>query len=218
MTIRPAALFDMDRTLVSVNTGNLYIKWRYQRREAGLRDVAKFVAWMTQYTLGVIDPVDVTSRALRLLEGVEEHGFREECRRWYEAMVRPHISDNARDAVERHRRRGEVVAILSASTPYATQPLADDLGIEHVLCTQLIVRDGRFTGTYDELCYGQGKVDIAERWASEHGVDLSRSTFYTDSVSDLPMLERVGAPRIVNPDPRLRLHALRRRWPVEKWR
>lgn len=210
-------MFDMDRTLVSVNTGNLYIKWRFERREASLRDVVKFVRWMTQYTLGIIDPEDVTSRALRLLEGLEEHSFERECRHWYETTVRPHVGERARREVERRKSEGALVAILSATTPYAARPLAEDLGIGHVLCTRLVVREGRFTGEYERLCYGAGKVEMAEDWAREHGVDLGRSSFYSDSVSDLPMLERVGEPRIVNPDPRLRWHAWRRGWPIERW-
>jgi phosphoserine phosphatase len=68
------------------------------------------------------------------------------------------------------------------------------------------------------FCYGPGKVQRAERWAAEHGVELEQSYFYTDSLSDLPMLERVGQPRIVNPDPRLRREANRRGWPILDWR
>jgi phosphoserine phosphatase len=68
------------------------------------------------------------------------------------------------------------------------------------------------------LCFGAGKVVHASAWARDHGVDLSASAFYTDSVSDLPMLERVGEPRVINPDLRLRRVARRRGWPIESWR
>lgn len=213
----PAAFFDMDRTLVRVSTGRLFIRWRFLSGKAGLRDLLRFSSWMMQYTLGVIDPVDVTARALRHLEGIDAEAFELECRQWYRAMVRRYISDEARREVERRRRQGYVLAILSASTPYAAEPLAEDLGIDHVLCTRLVVDNGKFTGRYHHLCYGAGKVEAAERFAEAHQVDLGRSAFYTDSVSDLPMLERVGEPRIVNPDPRLGLVSRRRRWPVERW-
>jgi len=77
------------------------------------------------------------------------------------------------------------------------------------------VRDGRFTGeAVRPVCYGAGKIYWAERFATAQGVDLGRSYFYTDSITDLPVLERVGEPRIVNPDPRLRRVAARRGWPV----
>ncbi len=213
-----AAFFDMDRTLVRVNTGNLYLRWRLARGEASLREFVRMSGWMAQYTLGIVDAPRVTALALRGLAGVDEAGFRAECDQWYATTVRAHVTRLARDAVESRRRAGYVPVILSASTPYMVGPLAVDLDIEHVLCTRLEVSDGKFTGTYvAPVVYGVGKVTVAERWAQEHRVDLVASTFYTDSVSDLPMLERVGEPRVVNPDPRLRAHAFVRRWPVEHW-
>jgi HAD superfamily hydrolase (TIGR01490 family) len=213
-----AALFDMDRTLVRVNTGNLYIRWRLRRGDTSVREAARMAGWMLQYSAGILDPSVVGERALSMLQGIDESRFQRECRHWYEHMVRPHVSDEARREVQRRRTEGAFVAILSASTPYAIEPLAEELGIDHVLCSELEVSEGQFTGVCRQLCYGSGKVTVAEQWARQHGVDLDRSTFYSDSVSDLPMLERVGKPRVVNPDPRLWWHARRRRWPVYRWR
>ena len=100
----------------------------------------------------------------------------------------------------------------------STGPLAASLGIEHVLCTTLGVDSaGLFTGDAS-LCYGETKLARATAWASEHGIDLARSSFYTDSVSDLPVLNAVGEPRVVNPDPRLRLRAALQGWPIDIWR
>lgn len=217
MSIRRAALFDMDRTLIRVNSGNLFILWKYRRNELKLRDLLRYAGWIGQYSLGWLDHAQVTGRAIRDMEGIHEESFVAECREWYAAMVRAHISDKAREEVARKRDAGYSVAILSAATPYATRPLAEELGIDHVLCTQLEVSDGRFTGDCKRLCYGVGKVELAEEWASEHGIDLEQSAFYTDSASDLPMLEKVGEPRVINPDPRLRWVAYRRGWSVERW-
>jgi HAD superfamily hydrolase (TIGR01490 family) len=194
------------------------MRWRFQRREASLREMLRFAGWMAQYTFGVVDFGEVSTRALATLEGTDEGRLRQDCLEWYDTMVREHVSTDARREVDRCRREGRLIAILSASTPYATAPLAAELDIPHVLCTTLEVREGKFTGQCEQVCYGDGKVAAAERWAADHGVDLGRSAFYTDSVSDLPMLERVGEPRVINPDPRLRLLARRRRWPVEWWR
>ena len=215
---RSGALFDMDKTLVSVNTGRLYARWRMGRKEWSARDYARAMRYLLQYSVGMLDPQQAAAKGLRTVRGYEEEQMRDECRTWYEKVVRPHVSDHGRREVERCRERGMVVAILSAQTRYVTQPLAEDLGIEHVLCTQLEVQDGRLTGGYEEpLCYGDGKIVRAERWAEEHGVDLDDSHFYSDSISDLPMLARVGSPVVINPDFRLRLAARLRGWPVEQW-
>jgi hypothetical protein len=83
------------------------------------------------------------------------------------------------------------------------------------LVSRLVIENGRFTGdVHRPICYGAGKIHWAHRFAAEHDVDLAQSWFYTDSVTDLPMLELVGHPEIVNPDPRLRREARRRGWHV----
>lgn len=214
-----AALFDVDKTLVTVNTARLYVRWRMSRREASLRDYLRMSHALFRYAIGTLDPEQAARVALATVRGYAEALMRAECRDWYARVVRPYISREGRAAVARARKDGETIAILSASTPYLAEPLAEELGIEHVICNRLEVADGRFTGGWEApLCYGAGKVARASAWAEAHGVDLTRSSFYTDSISDLPMLEAVGMPRVINPDPRLRLIALRRRYPVESWK
>ncbi|MBX7191824.1 MAG: HAD-IB family hydrolase [Sandaracinaceae bacterium] len=213
-----AALFDMDKTLVRANTGIRYARWRVRRGEMPTSELARVLGWSLQYTFGLVDAEAVSRYAARTLTGVDESSFAEECRGWFREDVLPLVADEARREVERMRREGHVLAILSGSSPYAAGPLADELGIPHVLCTRLVVEGGRFTGeVVSPLAFGHGKVTLAEAWAREHGVDLAQSVFYSDSISDLPMLERVGRARVINPDPRLRWTARRRRWPIEHW-
>lgn len=208
----------MDRTLVTVNTGHLFVRWRFERRQAGVREVARAFRWFAQYALGVIDPAEITEKALATLVGQDEASFAKELEGWFALKVRRHVSEDARREVERRRADGYVPVILTASTPYAATPLARHLDIEHVLSTELEVEEGQFTGRCHTLAYGEGKVRLAEAWAERHGIDLDASVFFTDSVSDLPMLRRVGERRVVNPDPRLAWRARREGWPVERWR
>src|SRR5882672_5142794 len=101
---------------------------------------------------------------------------------------------------------------------YAARPLADELGIDHVVATELEVHDGRFTGKPRyPLCYGEGKITRAEVLARSLGFTLAEATFYSDSATDLPLLERVRTPVAVNPDRRLSRVAARRGWTVERW-
>jgi putative phosphoserine phosphatase/1-acylglycerol-3-phosphate O-acyltransferase len=112
-----------------------------------------------------------------------------------------------------------VLAILSTSPTYVTRPIAEALGIEQVISTQFEVENGQFTGRLvGPACVGKGKVHWAEDLGAKMGLDLEKSWFYTDSYTDMPMLERVGNRVVVNPDPRLRRTAKRRGWPVEDWR
>jgi HAD superfamily hydrolase (TIGR01490 family) len=141
------------------------------------------------------------------------------CDDWFRRFVEPHVADAGRRAVAHHRERGDLVAIVTGASPYAARPLARRLGIEHVVASDLEVgRDGRFTGRFVEpLCYGEGKIVRAERLLRALGMSLGDATFYGDSVTDLPLLERVRTPVVVNPDPRLARIARQRGWRAERW-
>jgi len=133
--------------------------------------------------------------------------------------VLEHGQPKGRQAVERHRAQGDVVAIVTGATPYAANPLAKELGIETVVCTMLEVdENGRFTGRpIEPLCYGAGKLELAKRAGDRLGFRVEEATFYSDSITDVPLLEAVKTPVVVNPDRRLRRVAQRRGWPVEDW-
>lgn len=217
--MRRAAFFDMDRTLVRVNTARLWAAWQRRHGRARRRELAVVLWWLARYSLGAIDVPSLARSVVTRMKGRVEDDFAAEVARWVEAEVLCEISDAARAAVRAHQEEGDLTALLSTTTIYAGRSVAAEVGIEHVLASRFTVRDGRFTGEVEgPLIYGHGKVTAAEAWAQTEGVDLSRSVFYTDSISDLPMLERVGVPHVVNPDPRLRWVARRRGWPVSFWR
>lgn len=214
----PAAFFDMDRTLIRANTGTLYIRYLRRRGEIGAWRMMQAFGWIAQYKLAILDMESVITRVTAQMAGDSEQEMIDKCLEFTSSHVLPAVAPKALAALERHRADGHVVAILSSSSPYVTEPLARHLGIEHVLCTRLSVRDGKFEGTHVRpACYGAGKVHWAEVFARDRGVDLQRSYFYTDSYSDLPMLERVGVARVINPDSRLRRHARRVGWDVDEW-
>lgn len=210
-----AALFDIDGTLIARNSAPLYMRHLRETGQARRRDLARTLYYFAQYKLGVLDIERALMVSLAWIRGRNEAAIQADCEAWYAEEIRPQLIPAMTATVEAHRRAGHVLAVLTSATRYLAGPLAADLGIEHVLVTQLVVRDGIFTGeAVSPVCYGRGKTYWAERFAKETGVDLGASYFYTDSITDLPVLERVGEPRVVNPDPRLRRLARRRGWPV----
>ena len=212
------ALFDMDRTLVRENTAALYVRHQRALGEASLRDLARTSWWLTQYALGVLDAPAVARKALRQATGQYETVLAARCDDWFRRDVAPHIADEGRRAVMRHRASGDVCAIVTTATPYAARPLARLLGIEHVLASELECdAQGRFTGLPRHLNYGPAKIERSEALARALGTTLDDAAFYSDSISDLPLLERVGEPIVVNPDVRLRRVARSRGWPIETW-
>ncbi len=214
-----AAFFDLDGTLLTVNSANLWV-----RRELRLGRIRRWqflraALWLGGYRLGVLDMESALTAALGQLRGLEEEPIRRETQLWWRDEVRPLIAPGSRAVLETHRKRGDALVLLTSSSRYAAEMATLEFGLDHALFQGYEVVDGRFTGApLRPLCYGSGKVELAEAWARGAQVDLSKSAFYSDSFTDLPMLERVGAPHAVHPDLRLRRVARRRGWPNLDWR
>lgn len=210
------AFFDLDETLIGVNSANLWVRYQWESGQMSAVDLARSLTWLLRYKFSLIDMQQVVSRVARRLEGTPEAQMRDDVRAWFEREVRPHFIPEMIERVASHRREGHRVVLLTASSPYIAEQAAAHAGLDDFICTRFEVRDGLFTGRLIEpMCYGVGKVDLARRWARERGFDLSHSYFYTDSYTDLPMLEAVGYPVVVNADPRLDRHA--KRVGYEQW-
>lgn len=212
------ALFDLDRTLVRVETASLYVKYQIEIGEARALDLIETFYWVAQYTLGILDASRVAERAFVRLAGTPESELVRKCDDWFVRYVERHVSTTGRATVGRHRDAGDVLAVVTASTVYAATPLARHLDIPHVVASRLELDGGNFTGKPSyPLCYGAGKLSRAETLLAGLGAGLADATFYTDSITDLPLLERVGTPVCVNPDRRLARVAKQRGYRVERW-
>jgi HAD superfamily hydrolase (TIGR01490 family) len=213
--LRVAAFFDIDGTVLSVNTAPLYARYMRRHGKARRRDLLRTAFYLLQYRLNLLDIDRALERASGLIAGQSESEVAAFCEQWYRDVVRAYLVPEMIGRIEHHRRAGHELALLSSSTNYLAQPLARDLGVEHLLVTRLEVVGGCFTGrAIAPVCYGAGKVHWAKAFASDHAIDLAASYFYTDSVTDVPVLELVGHPRVVNPDRLLQREARRRGWEI----
>ena len=213
-----AAFFDLDGTLLTANSANLWIRRERRLGHITRWQLARAGLWLGLYQLGFLDMEAALRAALGTLRGVEEAGIREQTRQWWRDEVRPFVAPGARAVLAGHRQRGDLLVLLTSSSRYASEMAREEFGLDEVLFQGYEVKDGRFTGEpLRPLCYGPGKVQVAEAWAKTAGVQLAQSAFYTDSTTDLPMLEAVARPFAVAPDPRLRRTARQRGWPVLDW-
>jgi HAD superfamily hydrolase (TIGR01490 family) len=215
MTI--AALFDMDKTVLRVDSAMSWTRFQRARGEMSRAVLLKAIYWSSLYKLALLDMDDVFGRLVADLRGDSEAMMVTACDEWFRAELQPAIAPAARVAIAHHRALGHEIVLATGSTQYAAAPVARALGIEHVLSSVLEVADGVFTGASASRCFGAHKVTMAEAWAARHGIELGASTFYSDSYNDLPMLSRVGRAVAVNPDARLRRHARRHAWPILDW-
>ena len=214
-----AAFFDLDGTLIAANSAMLWA--RHERRHGNIarKQLARAGLWSLLYRLSLIDIESAYSEATRHYRGQRFEDLQRRTETWFVAEVESRLRLQAQSAMDEHRRHGHPLVLLTSSSCFEATVAARVWAFDDWIANRFPTDDaGELDGTYERpLCYGVGKVTLAQRWAREHGVDLDRSFFYSDSYSDLPMLERVGQPRVVAPDPRLRAAALFRGWPLLHW-
>jgi HAD superfamily hydrolase (TIGR01490 family) len=139
-------------------------------------------------------------------------------RSFLEEKIRPIISNDSIKQVEKHRDQGDTLLVLTATNRFITSPIVAEFGIENLLATEIEFIDERYTGkVLGEPCFQEGKIEHLKRWISNRNISLDGSYFYSDSHNDLPTLELVDYPNVVNPDNKLREIALKRNWPILNW-
>lgn len=218
-TPRVAAFFDLDRTLIRENTGQLYALNEFKHGRLTLRQLVQSSLWLLLHHVSLLDVESAYARAARHWKGAAGARVKELAAEWFRSDVASRLTPGGARTLARHRAQGHPLVLLSNTSGYIASAACDCWEMDHWLANIIPVDErGQITGVMDRpLCIGIGKVVKAEIWAREHGVSLEHSYFYSDSLSDLPMLERVGHPYVVNPDPRLRAVAKKRGWPVLDW-
>ncbi|HKH32238.1 MAG TPA: HAD family hydrolase [Gaiellaceae bacterium] len=215
--MQAAAFFDLDRTLIRRSSA-LALAGPFQERGLiGRKQLAKAAAWQVLFAARGAGAETVRKAAedgLMVLEGLEVEEMRALVGDAMETALKPLVYREPLDLVERHRERGEPVYVVSATLQEIIEPLAEELGFDGALGSLCETVDGRFTGRSLRACHGQGKADAVRELAAAADIDLTRSTAYSDSHTDLPFLEAVGRPVAVNPDRELRRIARERGWPI----
>jgi HAD superfamily hydrolase (TIGR01490 family) len=220
MSSSPAiAFFDLDRTVLRENSGTLWVRAELRQGRITARQALQAWAWILRYQLGFAALEEVLRQSIATLEGGLERELDERVEAFYQRLIRGKYRTGAAAVLQRHRENGDALVLLTSSTGYLADRVAGELGFDHVLANRFeVTAEGRFTGRLIEpLCFGPGKLSHARRLAEERHIALEDCAFYTDSASDLPVLEAVGRPVAVNPDPRLRRAARARGWAVEDW-
>jgi HAD superfamily hydrolase (TIGR01490 family) len=212
-----AAFFDLDRTLIRRSSA-LALAGSFQERGLiGRKQLAKAAAWQILFAARGAGAETVRKAAedgLMLLKDLEVDEMRSLVSEAMEPALKPLVYREPLDLVSRHRDRGERVYIVSATVQEIVEPLAVELGFDGAIGSLCEIVDGRYTGRSLRACHGPGKAAAVRELAAAEGIDLAASTAYSDSHTDLPFLETVGNPVVVNPDRELRRIARERGWPI----
>lgn len=208
------ALFDLDNTLIAGDSDHL---WGEFLVEQGLVDQDEYRArndeFYRAYQRGELDIEAYLRFALKPLSRYSLARLADLHRQFLQEKIEPLRLPRAEALLADHRSRGDVLAIITSTNRFVTEPIARLLGIENLLATELEIADDRYTGRIVGVpCYRAGKITHLENWLKGQPHQLGGSYFYSDSINDLPLLERVENPVVVDPDPLLEAHARERGW------
>ena len=211
------ALFDLDYTLL---TGDSDHAWGEFLVEEGIRDRTDFGrkndAFWAQYKAGTLDINAYLEFALEPIAGKSAAELADLQERFMQHKIMPMMTDTARVLVTKHS--ADLCAIVTATNAFVAQPIAMAFSIDYLIACDVEVRNGRFTGKPIGIpAFREGKIVRVENWLAKLGrciEDFDQSWFYSDSLNDLPLLERVTHPVVVNADHILGAHAQKVGWPA----
>lgn len=210
------ALFDLDNTLLGGDSDHAWGDYLCERGILdGIAYKARNDAFYQDYLAGHLNITDYLNFSLEILGHTEMAQLAQWHREFMRDCVEPIILAKGEALLAEHREAGDKLLIITATNRFVTAPIAARLGVDTLLATECEMADGRYTGrTTDVPCFKEGKVTRLNRWLGETGLNLTDSSFYSDSLNDLPLLEQVTHPFAVDPDPKLRAEAQKRGWPV----
>jgi HAD superfamily hydrolase (TIGR01490 family) len=217
MAGRPAAFFDLDKTIIAKSSVLAFSKPFQAGGLISRRAVLRSAYAQFLFMVGGADHDQVEKMRQfmsHLVAGWDVATVREIVADTLHNVVDPIVYDEAVRLIEEHHAVGRDVVIVSTSGREVVEPIGAMLGADRVVATRLEEEDGRYTGQIEYYAFGKEKANAIRELAELRGYDLERSYGYSDSITDLPMLEAVGHPHAVNPDKELRKAAAERGWPI----
>ena len=210
------ALFDLDNTLIAGDSDHL---WGDFLVAEGLVDPDQHKAlnehYYQQYQQGQLDIDEYLSFALGPMAGMTPETLSALQNKFLKKHVEPILLDAAFDLLQAHRVNGDALIIITATNTLVAQPIADRLGVEHLIGCEAELKDGRYTGKPEGVpSFGEGKVRRIKTWCAEHQILFEDAVFYSDSHNDLPLLREVARAIAVDPDDLLRVEAQQCGWEI----
>ncbi len=213
------ALFDLDHTLLPIDSDYEWARFLVRR---GVLDGDHYERendrFYRAYQDGSLDIFEFLQFQLAPLAAHPRATLDAWHAEYMREVIEPQITAKARDLVDQHRQRGDLLALVTATNRFVTAPIARAFGIDHLVATGIEERDGQFTGKpHGTPSFREGKIARTREWLASLGHELGsfeRSWFYSDSRNDVPLLEQVTHPVATNPDPKLHAIAQERGWPV----
>jgi HAD superfamily hydrolase (TIGR01490 family) len=210
------ALFDLDNTLIAGDSDHLWGDFLVsQGRVDATEHKALNAHFYDQYKNGELNIDEYLAFALGPMTGMTKEALVPLQRQFIRDHIEPILLDAAFALLEQHRALGDTLVIITATNTLVTQPIADRLGVEHLIGCEAEIIEGCYTGKPTGVpSFAQGKVARIQTWCEENKKSMENAVFYSDSHNDLPLLRTVDRAVAVDPDDRLREEAVRKGWDV----
>jgi HAD superfamily hydrolase (TIGR01490 family) len=216
-----AVFFDLDKTVIAKSSALAFGRPFYREKLITRQDVIRAAYAQLIFRIGGADEqqmVRLRDYLAELCRGWKVEQVQQIVNETLHELIHPYIYAEAAALIEEHLAAGRDVVLVSASGVEMVEPIGDMLGVSDVIATRMVVKDGRYTGEVEFYAGGPYKVSAVRDLARTRGYDLTDSYAYSDSVTDVPLLEAVGHPTAVNPDRGLRRTAAERGWPILEFR
>ncbi|MBF0382262.1 MAG: HAD family hydrolase [Magnetococcales bacterium] len=210
------ALFDLDNTLLAGDSdymwGQFLVKNKMVDGPLFERENQRFYE---EYAAGVLDIHEYLTFQLGVLARFDKNELDGLRLKFLAENIEPIITKKSRQLLKKHRDNGDVLVIITATNSFVTTPIAKALEVEHLIATNVEIKNGQYTGkSTGTPCFQEGKVTLLKDWLGQNQLDLKGSWFYSDSHNDLPLLKVVDNPVAVDPDNKLENYAQNNGWPI----
>lgn len=210
------AIFDLDNTLIA---GDSDYSWGEFLVAQGKVDSDYYRVmndrFFADYEAGRLDINAYLQFSLEPLSNITRAELSQLHEKFMAEVISPMMLDKAQGLLEKHRRAGDKLLVITSTNRFIVEPICKALGIDQVIATELEIVDGRYTGNISGVpSYREGKVERLNNWLTANRQDIDGSYFYSDSINDLPLLQKVDYPVAVDPDPQLREQAAARGWQI----
>ncbi|GAA0409761.1 HAD family hydrolase [Cocleimonas flava] len=214
------ALFDLDNTLLD---GDSDYEWGNFLVSKKLVDADEYEKANTyfyeQYKQGTLDIVEFSAFSFKPLSLISREELNNLHQEFMQTYILPRIKPQTPTVLNKHKNQGDTLVIITATNSFITRPIATHLGIEHLIATEPKIIDGKYTTEIEGIpCFQEGKVTRLNDWLKMNNDSMEGSYFYSDSINDLPLLEIVDTPIVVDPDERLREVGTKREWEITSFK
>lgn len=212
------SFFDLDDTILDGTSNKIFFEWCLEKKIYGLNDILLVGAAGAVYKTGFVNTMQLIKFWLSRHKGWADVHFQSLMTQAFEDVIKSKIRPQAVQEIEKMRKKGKVV-LLSASTQHICDVVGDYLNLDDVICTRVEIVDGVLSGDLDgELIYEEGKATAAKKYCHDNHASIEKAHYYGDAYADRFVLQTVGHPFCITPEPALKKLALKNKWTIYDWK